>query len=226
MFDCFKKKAKAPQVKEPERPINTIGPDDNVPIALVVGHNHKSQGATNYLGESEYRFNKRIANKIQQKLLVNGIKTAIIERPTGSYSYQSRKVAEMCKELGVEFSMHMHFNSASSKARGCEVLVAPTSTKLDDNFADYMTDRLNKEYGFRERHEDGIKRVYKGHRGYTMLAAVRDKGIIPVLLEPTFANHRHRESILIFEQEDKYVDLLVDCLYKVARGELPGYGDE
>lgn len=226
MFDCFKKKTKAPQVIEPEKPLNTIGPSDNVPIALVVGHNKKSQGALNYLKETEYVFNKRIANKVQQKLAINGIKCAIIERPVGGYSYESKKVAEMCAQLGIEFSVHMHFNSASSKARGCEVLVAQTASDLDERYADYFTDQLNKKYGFKERYEDGIKRVYKGHRGYGMLAAVRAVGTIPVLIEPTFANHRHRESIIIFEQEDKYVDVLVDSLYKVARGELPGVGDD
>lgn len=226
MFDCFRKKSKAPQVKEPKKPLNTIGDKGNVPLGIVIGHNHKSQGAVNYLGESEYIFNKRIANKVQEKLLVNGIKCAIIERPTGGYSYQSQKVAEMCEDLGIEFSLHLHFNSASSKAKGCEVLVAPTASKVDDAYADYITDQLNKQYGFIERGDDGIKRVYKGHRGFGMLEKVRDAGTVPVLIEPTFANYRHKESILIFEQEDKYVDVLVDSLYMVARGELPGLYDE
>lgn len=219
MFSCFKNKP-APQVKEPERPLNTIGDKDAVAIALVVGHNKKSQGAVNYLGETEYSFNKRIANKIQQKLLVNGIKCAIIERPAGSYSYQASYVADLVKDLGIEFSLHMHFNSASSKARGCEVLVAPSASEMDDTIADLITDELNKKFGFRERHEDGIKRVYKGHRGHLMLDKVNRTGCLSALVEPTFANHRHKESILIFEQEDKYVDLLVEVLYKVARGEV------
>ena len=218
MFKCLKK-SKAPIVKEPVKPINTIAGADNVAIGLVVGHNFKSQGAVNYLGESEYTFNKRIAKKVQEKLAVNGIRAVILERPVGSYSSQCSWIANKLVEFGVEFSVNLHFNCADSKAMGCEVLVAPSSSKLDDSYADYITDQLNEQFGFRERGQDGIRKVYKGHRGYGMLGAITKKGIPAVIVEPCFGNHRSKESILIFENEDKYVDVLANSLYKVARGE-------
>jgi len=58
MFGCLKK-SKAPQIKNPPRPLGTVESKGGLPLALVIGHNERSQGAVNYLGESEYTFNKR-----------------------------------------------------------------------------------------------------------------------------------------------------------------------
>lgn len=219
MFPCRSKKTK-PVVANPAKPVPTIGPDDNTPIGIIVGHNVKAQGAVNYLGESEYIFNKRIARKVQENLASKGIKSVILERPTGSYSSQCQWVANKCEELDVAFAISLHFNSASGQAKGCECLVLDTSSPRDNVYGDFLTDELHRKLGIVERGSNGVKTIYKGHNGYGMLEALRKKGTTCVLIEPTFANYRHKESIAIFEREDNYVNILVKSLTRIAMGEI------
>lgn len=209
MFDCVKDKPK-PVVINPR-----VSNGEKV-IALVIPHNKKSQGADNYFGESEYYFGKRIINKMKVKLGGLGYSIVIIERPVGSYSYQCSYVAKMCERYNVDFSLHLHFNSASYMVLGCEVLIDDTQTDLDNKLADVITDLLNERYGFKERGNDGVKTLEPSHNGHGMLKAVASVGTIGVLVEPCFANIRTKESALIFEQEDKYVDVLVDSVAMVA----------
>ena len=77
-----------------------------------------------------------------------------------------------------------------------------------------------QKLGFRERHDDGIKIVSKGHNGYGMIDGLNDAGVMSVLLEPCFATNR-TQAKKIFEQEDKYVDILVDAVHKLLTGNLP-----
>lgn len=185
---------------------------DELSLGIVVGHNARAQGAVNYLGESEYVFGKRIAKKIQEKLAAKGRKSAILYRPEkGGYRYECEYIANQVRELGLQITYHLHFNSASVRATGCEILIAPTADKTDNLLADYITDKLNERYRFKERGEDGVLTVQKGHRGYLMLEKVREAGAYPLILEPCFGHYRNRESQLIFEREDAYVDILVDA---------------
>lgn len=221
MFDCFKKAPK-PEIKEPAKPINTVGPSDNTPLAFVVGHNERSKGATNYLGESEWVFNSRIARKAQNKLAELGIRTAILFRPTGKgYSSQVRSIKKQAARINAKYAFCMHFNAASSsKATGCEVLIRNTRATEDERVADYMTDLLNERMGFKERHDDGIKVLHSGHNGYGMLKGLYDVDCLAVLLEPCFAKNRKQAS-KIFENEDAYVDIVVESALKLVTGKLP-----
>lgn len=217
MFDCMKKKTK-PQVEEPAKPIPTVGDDDNVPFVFVVGHNESSQGAVNYLGESEWIFNQRIAKKASKKLASHGVRSAIIFRNTGSYSSQVASVKSQVERIGAKFAFCLHFNDASSiKASGCEVLIRNTSSPDDEMVADYITDLLNERFGIPERGDDGIKIVSSGHGGYGMLNGLYEVGCLAVLPEPCFCRNRE-EAKKIFENEDAYVDVLVESAYKFCTG--------
>ena len=216
------KKKPKPQVQEPARPIPTVGPEDNVPFVFVVGHNERSQGAWNYLGESEWVFNKRIANKASGKLADLGVRTAIVFRPPGKrYSSQVYEVKKQVKRLGAKYAYCLHFNDASSEtATGCEVLIRKTRPKADEMVADYITDLLNERLGFRERHSDGIKVVSSGHAGAGMLEGLWDVECLAVLLEPCFARNKEQAKH-IFENEDAYVDIIVETVFKLVTGNLP-----
>lgn len=221
MFGCMKKKPK-PKVNKPVKPIRTIGPDDNVPFVFVIGHNEGSKGARNYLGEQEWDFNKRIATKAIGKLEELGINAGILFRPKGiGYSRQVLSIVKQAKSLDAKFAFCMHFNDASSlKAAGCEVLIESTRWPEDSQLADFITDELNEKYGFKERHDDGIKIVSRGHNGYGMIHGLNNAGLVSVLLEPCFARNK-KESKHIFEKEDNYVDILVDAVFKLVTGNLP-----
>lgn len=221
MFDCFKTKRK-PQINKPTKPVDTIEPEDNFPFVFIVGHNEKSKGATNYLGEQEWDFNKRIASKAINKLEDLGVNSAILFRPVGvGYSKQVEDIVEQATKLGAIFGICMHFNDASSvNASGTEVLISNTQWPEDEQFADYLTDELNRKLGIKERGNDGIKVVSRGHNGFGMINGLNEAGVMSVLIEPCFARNR-KESKRVFEEEDNYVDILVDAVFKLVTGALP-----
>ena len=179
-------------------------------IGIVVGHNEMNQGAINYLGETEFLYNKRIAAKLFLKLRDIGINAAIITRPSlVGYHEQVKAVLEQVKHSKVDLTFHLHFNSFGSPITGCEALIVRTK---DSWIADSVTDMLNETFGIKERAQDGVKLIDILHSGYDMLKAVTDEDVPGITIEPTFANHRHHESKIIFEKEDAYVDLLVVCI--------------
>jgi len=216
MFNCRRVKPVVHKpIPEPEGQPAPPNPSSVNPIGIVVGHNERGQGATNYQGESEWLFNSRIAKKLQMKLFDAGVKSVVIYRPkTGGYRHEVRSVVKELEKYNCSFSIHLHFNSAGKGAKGVEVLIAETATDRDNAWADVFSDMLNETYGFYERGRDGIKTVPKGHNGAGMLYAVKKAGITPVLPEPCFGDYRTKESALIFEQEDKYVDILRDAVLR------------
>lgn len=197
------------EAKTPQR--NTSGST----IGIVVGHNKRAQGASNYLDESEWVFNSRIAKKLQVKLAEAGVNSVVVYRPErGGYSHEVSSVIRQLKDFACKFSIHLHFNSAGAGAMGCEVLVADTRDTYDNAWGKVFSDMLNETYGFRERGNDGVKTLKPKHRGATMLYAAKRAGITGVLPEPCFGDYRTKESALIFEQEDKYVDVLRDAVVR------------
>lgn len=178
-------------------------------VALVVGHNKNSMGAKNYLGEYEYQFNHRIAKKVRLKMLDKGNDVAIIKRTPSNYNTEIEQIKYDLSRIGAKVSLHLHFNSYSGKAKGCEALVCAGH---GEDIADKFTDILNERFGFKERGMDGVKRLEHGHRGYKMCLALNITGITSVILEPTFANFRNNESKIIFESEDKYVDVICELI--------------
>lgn len=178
-------------------------------IGIVVGHNKIAQGAKNYMGETEFSFNSRVARKLKLKLSDQSINSHVIERSHLSYLTQIEELKKTIQELKLTHTFHLHFNSHSGHARGCEVLIV---SRKSEWMADIITDQLNIHYNFHERADDGVKLLTPGHRGYDMLSAVESTGAYPVLIEPCFGNYRTFESKFIFENEDKYVALLCDCI--------------
>lgn len=214
MFECMRSRDVS-EIKIAEVSVPTLGKDDNVPVAIIVGHNKKSQGAVNYLGETEYIFNSRIARKVKERLAELGVNSAVIFRPVGGYSFQCKEVAKSAKLLGSVYALELHFNGAANpSARGCEVLVRRTVNPIDNKFADYITDRLEL-YGVKQRNQDGVSEIGPDHNGFGMLDALGDVGILASIIEPCFAMNRD-ESKVIFENEDIYVEILTDACWRLA----------
>ena len=182
-------------------------------IALVIGHNQRQQGATNYIGETEYVFNSRMATKVKLLMWDMGRELHTIYRPDGSYTEQVKAVVRKASDLELDMTFHLHFNSSRALAKGAEILT------FEDNgvcVADSISDGLNEEFGFKERADDGVRRLYEGHRGFMMLHELSKKGIMGFIVEPTFANYRHKESKIIFEAEDLYCGFLARRLYALG----------
>lgn len=217
MFPCCKKKPEVTKQFHSD-PIKTIGDKDNFPIALVVGHNEKSQGAENYLGETEFVFNSRIALKVQNALNDLKVPSVIIKRPPiRNYKIQCEAVSERVHKYGCAISLHLHFNSFTEEVFGCEILVLEGLDNNGEEAADFITDQLNFELDIKQRAVDGVSFISNYHNGYGMLKAVYDVGCIPLLIEPCFANIRTKESIQIFENEDAYVKVLAYSLADLVK---------
>ena len=188
---------------------------DYRPVALVVGHNEKNQGAENYLGETEFSFNKRVARKVQFKLAKKGITSIIFKRPVGSYKRQCQTIAQDVLDSNCVLSVHLHFNASPQKARGLEVLALNSILEEDEEVARMFAETLSNMLDIKKRHDDGVLAVNNKHNGYKMLQLVRETtDAIPILVEPCFANYRNPDSATIFEREDDYVHVLAYCIEK------------
>lgn len=206
---CFSGKIDRREILTP------VQPDLLPPIALVVGHNENNQGAVNYLGESEYIFNKRIGRKVQIQLAKKGIKNFLFTRPVGSYSKQCKNIAKDIVDCGAVLSVHLHFNSSEQKARGLEVLCLPSILEEDKEVAEMFAGVLSNMLDIKKRHQSGVVELLDNHRGKSMLELIRDTSqAIPILVEPCFANYRNPDSTTIFEREDDYAYVLSYCIDK------------
>lgn len=185
-------------------------------VAIVIGHSENHPGAKNYLDEYEYQFNTRIATKLATKLLDFHLNSLMISRENDeTYRGFCSEVDEAIRDNDIKVTMHLHFNSYTESAKGCEVLMLETDSKLDNLIGHKIADTLHEQYGFKLRGDRGLKYLTKRKRGYPMLKAVKDAGAVGVIVEPTFGHVRHNESKMIFENEDKYVDVLVDSILHV-----------
>jgi N-acetylmuramoyl-L-alanine amidase len=192
-------------------------------VAIVVGHNQKAQGAVNYLGETEFSFNSRIAQKVRSQVENLGYPgaVAVLVRPeVPSYTQQVKSIVGQAR--GFDYAVELHFNSAAGPASGCEVLVAPTRTTEDEAIADEITDHLSERMDIRERGRDGVVVVQQGHGGFGMMDALSRQGVVSVLVEPCFANVKSLESVAIFESEDEYASILAYVCVKMIEGKFKG----
>lgn len=195
--------------------VATVGKPAEAPkkqdiIGVIVGHNSKAQGAVNYKGETEFAFNTRVANKMKQIIDANPHFDCVIynREPGSSFGDEIFELAQKIKKDQCLFTIELHFNSGPTGARGCEILVH-TKNKLAVKIADAITDQIEYKFGIKQRDQDGVKELKKGDRGAYNITALEDAGVkVPLLVEPCFANVKTAESQKIFDDEDKYAELL------------------
>lgn len=191
-------------------------------FAFIDAHTTSSPGARNYKKEYENSWSTRINTLAINRLIELGYGEYVFHviRPhEKNYTGQCKYVAQMLSMNQVTHAMSTHFNAAGIPgARGCEFLI-PITTKKDDNkMADFASDLLNERLGIRERKDDGVYEVPSGHRGSTMLFYVNREGIAMCIAEPVFADYKTSESQAIFENEENYVEILVEVAINAIKG--------
>lgn len=218
----------------PQKPIT---PTDRVlmqdsKIAFVVGHNKRAQGAqsfTWYDGEgnpvsvSEFEYWSKRFSVIQKRLHEEkSIYVPIIFRPErGGYSHECDTVAEEVKKANIKHTIHGHFNSASYLVLGAECLIPKTSTPIDNAVADYLTDLLNRDLGFKERGRDGVKEVSSSHRGSKMLYKCKRAGTLSsIIFEPCFGNVANKESKILFQQPERIDSVIFNTVVAIVEGKI------
>ncbi len=161
-------------------------------LAILVGHHHSKQGSLNYIGESEYLFNKRIAKKVSDNF------SEVVQ-----FFISSKQVNDFEPDMVFE----LHFNSFFMKAYGFEIMA------LADDFgsvryAERVAQDFYEEYGYVKRRGDGVYTVKEYDRGYNNLKKLDAKR--KIIFEPVFANFRTNESEDFFKDEKRYVNFLCD----------------
>lgn len=209
----------APVQSTPQNPSPVIpaNPDADITFAFIIGHNEWDQGVRNFLGESEWSFNSRVAKRACEILAEDYGKSAyILFRPSGSYTAQVNHVVREARRLKVNKALSLHFNAFSNPTvQGTEALIVSTPTPKDDLMAKILTDMLAQEYGVSQRGTQGVKTIPSGHGGYGMLRGLSRAGITATLIEPVFATHDTPETRDFFNREYKYAKLLAKFANKV-----------
>ena len=179
-------------------------------VGLVIGHNSAAQGATNYEGESEYSYYKRIAPLLQSELRKEGIDCSILERSTGRYSRQVSEVANNLVTLKCDLAICLHFNSYNKNVQGVETLRMRTAGDFTYHLASILSRYIHTEYGFALRASKGVKNLGNKDRGAGMLEGIRKKDVPAVLIEPFFGDNK--ECLAVLNDDTRFVNTLKEAI--------------
>ena len=150
-------------------------------IALVIGHNARSQGAVRVTdGRSEYDWMTDLANQVstQEPALFR-----VFRRPASvGYSTEIRRAYAEVDAWGADASIELHFNSAAARfATGTETLTSGTTGSL--RLAKLIQPVMVNALGLRDR---GLVTRRRGDRGGESLWQGRAPA---VLIEPYFGSN-------------------------------------
>lgn len=186
-------------------------------IAVIIGHEKRSPGATNFLGESEYAWNAEVATFMLERCrMYPGMEVKVFRRDFIGREGVSAAVGLWDPDLCIE----LHFNAAGYVAFGCEVLVLE-GDKESAIVADKLTDILAAKFDLKERRTtklvpvemdgDGVFEMDRKGRGYWNLKYVKNQGVrICLLIEPCFMDTRHKESEAVIKGQEEYANLMID----------------
>lgn len=171
-------------------------------LAIVVGHNSRSQGAVSVGGVSEYVWNSRLALLIKDH---DPDAVHIFHRnPGGGYSREIDRVYAEVDEWGADCSIELHFNgSVKPKARGVKTLTSGTKGSLA--LAEEVHSRYLAVMGRRDR---GIETRTRHQRGGRSLW----QGKCPAIMaEPFFGSNKED-----WRRANARVDQLAEAIYRGA----------
>lgn len=155
-----------------------------VKLAVVVGHNARSQGAVRPdTGETEYSYNTRLAamiEKLAPKYPGLIVETFYRDPNQGGYTAEIRDVYERTDQWGADATVELHFNSHHNpSATGTETL--SSGSRMSLKYANALQDEMLDAFDLRDR---GVKIVRTG-RGSASLISGRAPA---ALIEPFFGS--------------------------------------
>lgn len=178
-------------------------------LAVVVGHSFKKKGAySKHLKMSEYSYNSSVA--LAMKGLADELKLEIkiFWRDDvgirGVYSAVNKWIG---KDLGC--SIELHFNAASGRARGSETLYDIDPADSYD-LAREVQEAMVIAFGRNPKQDRGVKRVFKGDRGYFNLEQAKCPAVI---VEPFFGDNSEDAKL----GEEKLNDYAGQLLFAVKK---------
>ncbi len=171
-------------------------------IAIVVGHNHRSQGAVRITdGRTEFDWNGQLAELIRD---IDRDSIRVFHRQPGPYSRQIDTVYAEVDEWRADCSVELHFNgSVDPTAEGCLTLSSGTSGSL--RLAEEVHSRMLAVMG---NEDDGIRTLGRSDRGGRSLWAGRAPAI---MAEPYFGGNSRYCHVA-----DANMDELAEAIYDGA----------
>jgi N-acetylmuramoyl-L-alanine amidase len=154
-------------------------------VAICVGHSRKGdKGAVNVKGDSEWRYNSKVAKALKKELTKREIKSKVYSSYEGSnYREAMTFVKDKLKEDGVDLALELHFNAYTGRAKGCSMLYR-SSKEESKKLAEELQFSVLKNFSTIDRKTKGLK---EGDRG---LLFVNNDELPSVLCEPFFGDNR------------------------------------
>lgn len=175
-------------------------------VALIIGHNDRSRGAYSPILFSEFKYWKRIAEKIKAE--IPAMVDVYERKPNKYYTQEMNEVLNELNKNDHKFCLELHFNSSLNRnANGCECLVYHKNEKAKELATNFMA-RLQNVFGSKIRGNHGIIEIQDSNvRGGYGICKSKDTYI---LIEPFFGSNP--DESLKFSVEKDVVDLLVNFI--------------
>lgn len=175
-------------------------------VALIIGHNDRSRGAYSPILFSEFKYWKKIAEKIKGE--IPEIIDVYERKPNKAYVPEMNEVLKELNKNDYNFCLELHFNSSLNRnANGCECLVYHKNKKAKELATDFMA-RLQNVFGSKIRGNHGIIEIQDSKvRGGYGICNSKDTYI---LVEPFFGSNP--DESLKFSVEKDVADLFVNFI--------------
>lgn len=200
-------------------------------VALIIGHNDRSRGAYSPILLSEFKYWKRIAEKIKGE--IPEIIDVYERKPNKAYIPEMNEVLKELNRNDYKFCLELHFNGSLNRdANGCECLVYHKNEKAKELATDFMA-RLQNVFGSKIRNKVNVlkeKKLINGRetevekkentKGITLIQDSNVRGGYGIckskdtyiLVEPFFGTNQ--DESLKFSIESDVVDLFVNFIKK------------
>ena len=198
-------------------------------VALVIGHNDRSRGAYSPILLSEFKYWKRIAEKIKGE--IPEIIDVYERKPNKAYIPEMNEVLKELNRNDYKFCLELHFNGSLNRdANGCECLVYYGNNKAKELATDFMA-RLQNKFGSKIRIKENTLKEIKVVNGKELTTEKKEttRGLILIqdsktrggygickskdtyiLIEPFFGSNN--DESLKFSVEKDVVDLFVNFI--------------
>lgn len=175
-------------------------------VALIIGHNDRSRGAYSPILLSEFKYWKRIAEKIKGE--IPEIIDVYERKPNKAYVPEMNEVLKELNKNDYNFCLELHFNSSLNRnANGCECLVYWKNEKAKKLATNFMA-RLQNVFGSKIRGNHGIIEIQDSNvRGGYGICKSKDTYI---LVEPFFGSNP--DESLKFSVEKDVVNLFINFI--------------
>ena len=198
-------------------------------VALIIGHNDRSRGAYSTILLSEFKYWKKIAEKIKGE--IPEIIDVYERKPNKAYVPEMNEVLKELNKNDYEFCLELHFNGSLNRdASGCECLVYWKNEKAKALATDFMA-RLQNKFGSKIRTKENTLKEIKVVNGKELTTEKKEttRGLILIqdsktrggygickskdtyiLVEPFFGSNN--DESLKFSVEKDVVDLFINFI--------------